>query len=328
MSSEERPEALADPSRVTHHSSLVLTVTPNTGLDRVLFLDRLRPGRNAARAVWAMGGKGCDVSLILAGLGVTSIATGFAAGDIGHRMELMLEAAGVECAFIPAGGETRINTVLIEEATGTHTTVCAESLQVRSDHEETLVRRVEDEASRARICVLAGSLPEGVSPELYPRLVRVLRRAGVSVILDAAEPYLGAALSAGVDAVKPNRAELARWAGAEIPDVAAAARAARRMREAGAGAVLASLDRDGMLLAVEEGAWYAPPLSIPVKNPAGAGDGAVAGLCEALLRQASPPEQLECAVRIASAVCMTAGTAEFHAVDLQRLPLLQIRRWE
>src|SRR5438093_8064991 len=91
MSDEERLEDSAHSSLVTRHSSLVLTVTPNTGLDRVLFLDRLAPGRNAARAVWAMGGKGCDVSLIIRALGVPTVATGFAAGDIGHRMETMLE---------------------------------------------------------------------------------------------------------------------------------------------------------------------------------------------------------------------------------------------
>src|SRR5439155_21999471 len=85
-------------------SSLVLTVTPNTGMDRVLFLDRLVPGRNAARAVWAMGGKGCDVSLILRGLQVSTLATGFAAGGVGHRLEAMLAAAGVERAFRPTGG--------------------------------------------------------------------------------------------------------------------------------------------------------------------------------------------------------------------------------
>src|SRR6266849_5498402 len=126
---------------------MVLTVTPNTGLDRVLFLDRLTPGRNSARAVWAMGGKGCDVSLILRGLAVPTVATGFAAGEMGRRMEAMLAAAGVECAFVGTGGETRINTVLIEEATGTHTTVCAESLQVAPEHVEALVARVEHEAS-------------------------------------------------------------------------------------------------------------------------------------------------------------------------------------
>lgn len=308
---------------------MVLTVTPNTGLDHVLFLDRLEPGRrNAARGVWAMGGKGCDVSLILRGLEVATVATGFAAGEIGHRMESMLAAVGVECRFVPTGGETRVNTVLIEAATGTHTTICAEGLRVEPAHETALVAAVEREAERARLAVLAGSLPERVALELYPRLIAVLRRAGVPVVLDTAEPYLGPALAAGVAAVKPNRAELARWAGEAVPDAAAAARAARRMREAGAGTVLASLDREGMLLVTADGAWYAPPLAIPVQNPAGAGDGAVAGLCHALLRGASPPEQLESALRVASAVCLTPGTAEFHREDLASLPPVRLERLE
>ena len=80
-----------------------------------------------------------------------------------------------------------------------------------------------------------------------------------------------------------------------------------------------------LLLAAEEGTWYAPPLAIPVKNPAGAGDGAVAGLCHALLRGAPPPEQLESAVRVASAVCLTPGTAEFHVADLASLPPVRIQ---
>src|SRR5438876_7072232 len=152
MRDEKRPGDFS--SLIPHPSSLILTVTPNTGLDRVLFLDRLVPGRNAARAVWAMGGKGCDVSLILRGLRVPTLATGFAAGDIGHRMETMLAAAGVECAFIATGGETRINTVVIEAATGTHTTICAESLLVEPEHGEALVALVEREALRAGIAVL------------------------------------------------------------------------------------------------------------------------------------------------------------------------------
>src|SRR4029079_7150537 len=91
------------------------------------------------------------------------VATGFAAGDMGHRMEVMLAAAGVECAFVPTGGEARINTVLIEEATGTHTTICAESLLVTPEHQEALVSQVEREAARAHLAVLAGRPPEGVA---------------------------------------------------------------------------------------------------------------------------------------------------------------------
>jgi 1-phosphofructokinase len=240
----------------------------------------------------------------------------------------MLSAAGVRCSFVAVGGETRINTVLIEEATGAHTTLCAESLNVTANHIEALIEHVAEEASRARLAVLAGSLPENLPAELYPRLIAVLRRAGVHIVLDTAEPFLGAALAAGVDVVKPNRAELARWSGAPVTDVIAAAQASRQMREAGAGSVLASLDRDGMLLVDDLATWYAPRLEVGVINPSGAGDGAVAGLCYALLNGACPREQLESAIRIATAVCLTPGTAEFRPSDLAALPEVRTQRLE
>src|SRR5688572_10197708 len=99
---------------------MILTVTPNTGLDRVLFLPRLeRDRRNqAVDTVESMGGKGCDVSMILRELEVETVATGLAAGDTGRRMELMLRRVGVVADFVWTEGETRTNTVLIETETG------------------------------------------------------------------------------------------------------------------------------------------------------------------------------------------------------------------
>ena len=96
------------------------------------------------------------------------------------------------------------------------------------EHEEALVALISEQARPAGVAVLAGSMPEGVAPALYPRLIAVLRERGVPIVLDAAEPYLTPALQAGVDVVKPNRAELARWAGEPIPDAPTAARAAHR----------------------------------------------------------------------------------------------------
>ena len=99
LADKDRPIGSAavvpNPQSAIPNSQSVLTVTPNTGLDRVLFLDRLEPGRNQARVVWGIGGKGCDVSLILRGLDVATVAAGFAAGDLGHRMEAMLAAVGI-----------------------------------------------------------------------------------------------------------------------------------------------------------------------------------------------------------------------------------------
>lgn len=194
---------------------MILTVTPNTGLDRVLFLPSLQRNRRnqATDVVESMGGKGCDVSLILRELGEETVATGLAGGETGRRMDAMLRRAGVVSDFIWTGGETRLNTVLIETETGDHTTICAPGLQPDEHALPGLLAWIDRWAPSAQAVVLAGSLPEGWPPETYRLLVEHARQAGSPVVVDVAGPALLSALDAGVAAIKPNREELEAVAG-------------------------------------------------------------------------------------------------------------------
>src|SRR2546428_13751045 len=104
MRAESRPGLPSPHPPVVPPTSLVLTVTPNTGLDRVLFLDRLKPGRNAARVAWAMGGKGCDVSLILRGLEGRPRGPGSTPAVLGNAGGPMLAEPGGEGRPLAGGG--------------------------------------------------------------------------------------------------------------------------------------------------------------------------------------------------------------------------------
>jgi 1-phosphofructokinase family hexose kinase len=315
---------------------LILTVTPNTGLDHVLFLDRLRPGaRNQAVAsAVCMGGKGTDVSLILARMGVSSVATGFAAGETGMRMERMLADAGVQTAFLPVGGQTRINTVLIERETGTHTTICAEGLRVTAADLATLRTTVAQLLSArphgaAAVVVFAGSLPEGAPSDAYISLIETAHAGGARTILDSSGPFLHAALKAAPWAIKPNREELESVAGGPIPTPAAAIAAARALLTRGVTRVVASLGASGAVAVEGDAAWVAEPLCVEAISPAGAGDGMVAAIAQGAVCGWDLPHTLREAVAVASAVVVTPGTAE---CDVGRLPefreRLVMRAWD
>src|SRR5437879_7049694 len=142
---------------------MFLTVTANTGLDRVRFVPRLDRGRRheATRTVLSMGGKGCDVSLILRALGEETLAIGLAAGENGRKAEAWLREAGAGTDFIWTEGETRQNTVLIEEETLRHTTLCAEGLRPGPETFAQLLARVEEHAPRAAAVAVCGTLPAG-----------------------------------------------------------------------------------------------------------------------------------------------------------------------
>lgn len=299
---------------------MILTVTPNTGLDRVLFVPALQRNRRnqAVDVVEAMGGKGCDVSLILRELGEESVATGLAAGDNGRRMEQMLRRAGVTPDFVWTGGETRINTVLIETDAGAHTTICAAGLEPDQHALPGLLAWIERWAAAAEVTVLAGSLPEGWAPETYADLVRAAAKAAKPVVLDASGASLSAALTAGVSAVKPNLHELESVFG-PLPDKAAIVEAGKQLQQRGAEWVLVSLGAEGALLISPRGVWETPGVRVPVVNPAGAGDGMTACLALALARGWNEAETLRWATAVSAAIVTTRGTAEIRRTDVDEL---------
>jgi 1-phosphofructokinase family hexose kinase len=298
---------------------MILTVTPNTGLDRVLFLPRLERNRRnqATDVVEAMGGKGCDVSLILRELGVETVATGLAGGETGRRMEGMLRRAGVTPDFVWTAGDTRLNTVLIETETGAHSTVCAAGLLPDETALPGLLAWIERWASSAEVVVLAGSLPEEWPPELYGELVRAASKHA-PVVVDASGPSLLAALDAGVAAIKPNRDELESVSG-KIETPAGLHAAARRLHERGARRVLVSRGAEGAFLLSERGTWEAPGLEVPVVNPAGAGDGMTACLALGEARGWDEENTLRWAVAVSAAIVTTRGTAEVYREEVERL---------
>lgn len=307
--------------RATEAPLIVLTVTPNSGLDHVLFLGALAAGRRqqATGSAEAMGGKGCDVSLILRALDEPTTALALVGGARGERVQTWLTEAGVVTDFIWTPGQTRLNTVLIETETMRHTTICVEGLRPRNVDAARLLERIRRHSEAASAIAICGSLPEGLEPAYYTEMVEAARAAGKPVVVDASGDCLLAALEAGPTAVKPNRQELESVSAAPIGSPEEAVQAARRLLDRGAEIVAASLGHEGAVLVTREVALFAPPLPVKPINPAGAGDGMVAMLALGLGRNAPLEVTFARAVATATAITTTPGTAECPAALAREL---------
>ena len=92
---------------------MIYTVTFNPAIDYVVRLDReLQVGdvNRASGEDCVLGGKGINVSGVLAQLGCESVALGFVAGETGAWLERGLAAQGLKTDFVRlAQGMTRIN---------------------------------------------------------------------------------------------------------------------------------------------------------------------------------------------------------------------------
>ena len=67
---------------------MILTVCPNTALDKILFIEEWIPGTpmRTDRIVNSVGGKGLNSAVVLRHLGVETVGIGFFAGRIGQAL--------------------------------------------------------------------------------------------------------------------------------------------------------------------------------------------------------------------------------------------------
>ncbi|MFC4055283.1 1-phosphofructokinase family hexose kinase [Actinomadura syzygii] len=287
---------------------MILTVTPNAALDDTYEVPDARTGEvNRVAAVHRRpGGKGVNVARVLHGLGHEVVAAGFAGGTVGAGIEAGLASLGVPSAFTRTAGESR-RTVTVVAA---EVTVFNEpGPTVTAAEWDAFARDYGRLARDAEVVVLSGSLPPGVPPDAYARLVRL---ADAPVILDADGEALRLGLAARPDVVKPNAAELARATGTDDP--AAGIRALR-----GAGAAVASLGAGGVLAATPDGVLRAELDRPEAGNPTGAGDALAAGLAAGLAGGLPWPERLRRAVALAACAVRSPVAGEVDAAELPAL---------
>ena len=267
----------------------VLAVALNPALDHTIEVECLRVGEvnRASRMRAQVGGKGFNVASCLADFGIPTAVTGLLGSDNAEPFEALFRAKGITDRCLRLDGSTRVNTKLVDHATGQTTDLNlpgpALSAQVRQALMDGLLARIDSVMDSVRWVVLAGSLPPDWPDDTYCRLAQHVRRAGGRVVLDASGPALAEGLKAAPDLIKPNRAELAELVGrglGSLDDIVAAARALMA-GAAGPGAVVVSMGGEGALFLDREQALLAHPSRVDLLSTVGAGDAMVAGLVAA-----------------------------------------------
>lgn len=104
---------------------MIYTVTLNPALDKTVVIPHFRTDtvNRVTNVRMDPGGKGINVSKVLAELGEPSVAFGFAGGTAGQTLRRMLAERGLESELYEADGETRTNLKIIDPASHTNTDV-------------------------------------------------------------------------------------------------------------------------------------------------------------------------------------------------------------
>ncbi|MFI6022148.1 1-phosphofructokinase family hexose kinase [Streptomyces sp. NPDC051287] len=296
---------------------MILTVTLNTALDITYRVGVLRPhtSHRVSDVTERPGGKGVNVSRVLAALGHATTVTGFAGGTTGRSVrERLAESAGVVDALLPIAGPTRRTIAVVDELSGDTTQLNEPGPQIAAAEWAAFLGRYEELLPGASAVALCGSLPPGVPVGAYAGLIKTARSAGVPVLLDTSGEPLRRGVAARPDLVKPNADELAELTGSHDP-----ARATQDARRRGARAVVASLGPRGLLAVTPEGRWHATPPAPVHGNPTGAGDSAVAALLSGLIEHLPWPDRLARAVALSAATVRSPAAGDFDRPTYEKL---------
>lgn len=308
---------------------MIVTVTLNPSVDHALFIDGLKPNdANRVRRVERdAGGKGLNLSRVYAELGGQTLALGLQPHGAASLIKQVLEEQGVEHDFIEVPGQTRLN-ITVEDGTGKPPTTFNEPGAITpAGAYEAVLDKVRARASAATWISAGGSIPPGVGPEAYARLVDVAYELGVNILVDADREALKLAVQHHPDMIKPNEDEAARlldWTGDEVRENPL--NALREMRSM-ARVVLLTLGAAGAWLEVEGQVWHATPPKIEAKSTIGSGDSLLAGVLFAHENGRDWGECLRLGVACGAATAMTDGSEIGRRPVIESLlPRVEIRQ--
>jgi tagatose 6-phosphate kinase len=277
-------------------------------------------GVNRPAAVYARpGGKGVNVARTLHALRADALLLGLAGGTTGSGLAAELRQSGIPAAFTPIAGDTR-RTFTVVDGRGPTALFNEPGPEVSTAEFAAFLRQYREALAGASAVALSGSLPPGLPAGAYATLIETATAAGVPTLLDTHGPALALGVAAGPDIVKPNLEELQPLASRRLStplglDWPAVAAAATRLREAGAGSVVASLGPEGLLADTADGRWVARPPATVAGNPTGAGDSVTAALVDGLALDRPWDERLRHAVALGAASVAAPVAGEFAHAD-------------
>ncbi len=257
---------------------MIYTVTLSPSIDYVVRFNgtmRFNITNRSDSEEFYFGGKGINVSQVLAELDLNSTAFGFIAGFTGDAIEKGIRNSRIRTDFIRLSeGFTRIN---IKIKSGGETEINGQGPDIPEAALEELMTKL-DGIQDGDTLVLAGSIPKTCPDDVYERMLERVGHKNIMIVVDATKQLLVNSLSKHPFLIKPNRMELSEIFHKEVDGKEDVVKYAGKLQEMGARNVIVSLGRQGALLLDETGGVHTcGTLKQPVISTVGAGDSMVAG---------------------------------------------------
>lgn len=286
---------------------MIYTVTFNPALDYVVKVEHFALGsvNRTIRENIFYGGKGINVSALLANLGYRSTALGFIAGFTGREIERGVRSLGFDSDFIQVEkGMSRINVKLKSDQ---ESEINGMGPEITAGDVDQLFEKLSY-LKKEDVLVLSGSIPAAIDSDIYQRIMERLDGRGIRMVVDAEKDLLLKVLKYRPFLIKPNNHELGQMFGLELETEEEIILHARKLKEQGAVNVLVSMAGNGAILVAEDGSVHRRQAARgTVKNSVGAGDSMVAGFIAGYLEKGDYAYALKLGIACGGATAFSDG---------------------
>ena len=294
---------------------MIYTVTLNPSIDYVVRLESLVTGitNRTTSEEYYFGGKGINVSCVLAELDLESTAFGFVAGFTGEAIEKGIRNDKIITDFIKL--EKGISRINIKIKAGEETEINCQGPHIEENELLRLLNKV-DRINDGDTIVIAGNVPNTMPDDVYERILERIKNKKVRIVVDATKKLLLNSLKYKPFLIKPNRQELSEIFETEVRTEADIEKYAKELQKLGAQNVLVSLGGDGAMLIDEFGEKHKQGvLKEKVINTVGSGDSMVAGFIAGYEKEHSYPYALKLGSACGNATAFLSGLATKEKIN-------------
>ncbi|HLK14227.1 MAG TPA: 1-phosphofructokinase family hexose kinase [Fimbriimonadaceae bacterium] len=305
-----------------------MTVTVNPCVDETFFVNHLalHDTNRIDRIERDAGGKGVNVSRIVAALGGSVMAIGLAGGRAGETVKEVLRSEGVESRFVTVNVETRTNLCVEDGTELPPTTFDTAGPSVEAGTLDALLLVAEGILPESNWLMTGGSLPPGLPVDTHARLVRLAHQHRVLAAVDADDEPMRQALAAGPELIKPNVAEAERLTGrrlrslSDIADCATELRAMMLVAGASGRALsVVSMGASGALMAAETGVFRGLSPRVTSRSSVGSGDSMLGAMLWSLANGGTPQAALRWGLAAGAATARTHNVGVATRAEIEEL---------
>lgn len=300
---------------------MITTVTLNASIDKAYQINENVEEGNVIRVkncINTAGGKGLNVARVVKMCGSSVLATGLIGGYNGAYLEHLLTMDAIEHQFTKVEGETR-SCINILSSDNTSTEFLEPGFEVKDEEIDHFFHVFEEVIKKSKVVTLSGSVPKGLSSDIYAKIILFAKERNKLVLLDTSGLLLEEGLKAVPTLVKPNKDEMEALFQTKIHSINDVIENAKKLYDMGIPYVVVSLGKEGALLVCKEGVFTGKPPSIEAVNTVGCGDSMVAAFAVAMDHDYTAKESLRYAVAVSAANALSEKTGYFSVEDRDRI---------